>query len=486
MTKLAAATLLFLAVVFGGPAVSNACVGDCGNDGSVTVDEILVGVNIALGTASFDQCTAFDGNTDQQVTVDEILTGVNNALSGCVTLAGAYSGQVAFDSTHTGIMNITAATGGQVSGSLVITAGGSGSASRFQPNLSFSFPAGNVSVDLSGIYDPNAGGFEVSGSFVDVDGQPVSVDISGTLPGPAGTAAVKVYIGGDVLTMTLSAGSLPVPSPTPQPGGEPRIVYAGGVLDIGIFVINSDGSGKTKVHTPSVGLVANPAWSPDGTKIAFASPDDQNHHVGIAVMNADGSNFHLLQDPADFFLDGDPAWSPDGSRIAFTAGGGDAIDVINADGSGRHRLVTETVGERYGHMSWSPDGSRIAFQSTRPRQAGSQDRVEIWVMNADGSNLVRLTNNDLPDRHPDWSPDGQRIIFERANSFAGGIMSIKPDGSGETRLIFDAFGTSAPSWSADGQSLAYASLLSIAITDASGGHAKSVPDTMFITDFDFR
>jgi hypothetical protein len=491
MTRLMIAAFLFFTVVFGAPADSSACVGDCGGDGSVTVDEILLGVNIALGTVSLNQCTAFDGNTDQQVTVDEILAAVNGALNGCVNLAGAYSGQVAFDSGHAGIINITATAAGQVNGSLVITTSASGSSSRFQPTLSFDFPADTTSIPLSGTYDLSAGGFEVSGIFMDAGGQPVSVDISGTLPGPIGSVSVDVYIGSDMFTTTLSAGSLPVPSPTPhptpQPGGEPRVVYAGGVLDIGISVINSDGSGKTKVHTPAVGSVSNPAWSPDGTKIAFVSPDENNDHVGIAVMNGDGSDFHLLQNPADFFLDENPAWSPDGGQIVFTAGGGDTIDIINTDGSGRHRLVANTTtGESYGHLSWSPDGGRIAFESTRPRQSGSPDRLEIWVMNADGSNLVRLTNNDLPDRHPDWSPDGQKIVFERANSFSGGIMSIKPDGSGETRLVFDSFGTSAPSWSHDGQSLAYSSLLGLKITNASGGNAVTVPNSQFGADFDFR
>jgi Tol biopolymer transport system component len=240
-------------------------------------------------------------------------------------------------------------------------------------------------------------------------------------------------------------------------------------------VINPDGSGKKRIIQPTVGVVAAPAWSPDGSKIAYAAPDADNHYVVIATANADGSNIHLLADNA--FLDGNPAWSPDGSKIIFTAGGGDHIDVMNADGANRHRLVSKQAGEAYGHMSWSPDGSRVVFESTRPRQAGSTDRLEIWVMNADGSNLVQLTTNELPDRHPDWSPDGQKIIFARDNSFQGGIMSINPNGSGETRLIFDAFGASAPSWGNDGQSIAYSGLLGLSITNASGSNILAVPGT---------
>lgn len=62
---------------------ASSCVGDCGGDGAVTVDEVITGVNIALGSSPLSSCGAFDSNADAAVTVDEILTGVNNALNGC-------------------------------------------------------------------------------------------------------------------------------------------------------------------------------------------------------------------------------------------------------------------------------------------------------------------------------------------------------------------------------------------------------------------
>ena len=292
----------------------------------------------------------------------------------------------------------------------------------------------------------------MSGSFVDGSGATIDVVISGNLPGPTGSTAVNVYVGSDVFPATLTAGMLSTPTPTPTvgptppPGNEPRLVFSGGAIDPHIYVMNVDGSGKTPITSPSVGTDVQPAWSPDGTKIAFTTPYKTGN--SIAVMNADGSQVHVLT-TEDSPLDFNAAWSPDGTKIAFTAGSTDAIEVINADGSGRHQLVHETAGEAYGHLSWSPDGSRIAVESTRPRQSGSEDRSEIWVMNADGSNFVRLTTNEVPDLHPDWSPSGAKIIFARKGA-AAGIYSINPDGTGETRIIFDPFGLGFPNWSHDG------------------------------------
>jgi Tol biopolymer transport system component len=487
-----------VAVLLAGLCVSapaGTCVGDCSGDGTVTVDEVILGVNIALGTTPLSQCPLFDGSADSQVTVDELVTAVNDALNGCPTgnYAGSYAAMVTFDPSHSGVVNLTADTTSQISGSLVVLAteaASLGSAAGF----SFSFPAAGVSVAASGTYDPN-GGFEVSGSFVDAGGQSVDVTLSGDLPGATGSTPLNVYIGSDLFTTTLSAGMLPTPTvgpgptPTPVPSTGQRIVFAAmnpTTFDpADIFVINTDGTGKTLIHS-SATYDTNPAWSPDGTQIACSTASGSG--VGIAVMNADGSNVRVLTGPDGSPLDYNPAWSPDGSKIAFTAGSGDAIDVMNADGSDRRRLVTQTVGEAYNHLSWSPDGSRIAVETTRPQQSGSADRLEIWVMNADGSNFVRLTNNSVPDRHPDWTPNAQKILFARDNSFNGGIFTINPDGSGEMRIIFDSFftGPLTANWSLDGQQIAYPTLFGIKITNASGGNAVTVPNTQFVTDFDLK
>lgn len=465
------------------------CAGDCGGDGQVTVEEIVLGVNIALGTTPPDRCTALDGNADQQVTVEEIIRAVNGALNGCPPegFVGNYSATVSFDATHGGLLNLAVAEDGSVGGTMLITA----AAPRA---VSINFPVGNVSVVLTGqVYDEATGGFEVEGSFVDAGGQTVQVVVSGNLPGPTGSAPVNVYLGDDpnnVYPATLTAGMLitptPAPTPTPPPAaGSQRVVYNGGVVDPELYIVNVDGSAK-RALTAGAGVEYKPAWSPNGSKVAFSGAVQTGY--GITVVNVDGSGRAALTEE-DSPLNSDPAWSPDGSRISFTSGGGDHIEIINADGSGRTRVVSQLQGERYGHMSWSPDGTRIAFESSRDNGSvsGNLDALEIWVMNADGTDLRRLTTNAYPDQYPAWSPNGAKILFSSKPTGQGeNLYLMNPDGSGVTRLTNEFFGAASPAWGRDGAKLAYTTLLGIKVANPDGSAAVTVPNTSFIQEFDFR
>ena len=190
---------------------------------------------------------------------------------------------------------------------------------------------------------------------------------------------------------------------------------------------------------------ASPAWSPDGSRIAFNSDRDGNTEV--YAMNADGSGVARLT--YNDAVDGGPAWSPDGRRIAFesTRDGNWEIYVMNADGSGVTRL---THNDAYDWSpAWSPDGRRIAFHSKR------DGNREIYVMNADGSGVTRLTYNGAFDSGPNWSPDGRRIAFgsDRDGDFEVYVMNA--DGSGVTRLADNDGGT--PAWSPDGRRIAFSS-----------------------------
>ncbi|MEJ7758383.1 MAG: hypothetical protein WKF55_02200 [Gemmatimonadaceae bacterium] len=217
-----------------------------------------------------------------------------------------------------------------------------------------------------------------------------------------------------------------------------------------IMVINSNGTGERQLtFEPSADV--DPAWSPDGNRIAFASDRDGNREV--YVMNADGSAQVRLTSTASG--DYHPAWSPDGRRIAFVSerNGNAEIYVMNADGTNPLRLTSDSATDD--DPAWSPDGRRIAFRSGR---TGGGD---IYVMNADGSEQSRLTTNIYPDAQPSWSPAGTRIAYSGGvSSSLRDIYVINTDGTGSTRFMLEYLLPEDPTWSPDGRKIVIAGLYS--------------------------
>jgi hypothetical protein len=178
-------------------------------------------------------------------------------------------------------------------------------------------------------------------------------------------------------------------SPSISPDGT-KIAVATGNGEI--YVMNADGTNPVNL-TNHPAHDGEPSYSPDGTKIAFSSWRSGSGQVW--VMNADGTNPTLLQSTPTWA--GTPRWSPDGSKISYSARG--AIYVIDADGTNQTQLlnvgccISPVVG------GWSPDGTKMVMMTDR-----FDGNYEIYVMNADGTNLIRVTNNTADDRSPSWSP----------------------------------------------------------------------------------
>jgi Tol biopolymer transport system component len=209
--------------------------------------------------------------------------------------------------------------------------------------------------------------------------------------------------------------------------------------DWDIYLINVDGSGVTNLTNDPAFDGWRPAWSPDGTKVAFFS--DRTGDEEIWVINADGTGaVNLTNSPGS---DADPAWSPDGTKIAFLSfrDGNGEIYVMNADGTGQTRLTDEPAREDW--PAWSPDGTRIAFDSFRD---GSR---QIYIMNADGTNVVRLTSTPegTSASAAAWSPDGAKIALSSDLDSGLDIWLINIDGTGLVNLTDGVCCDFFPSWS---------------------------------------
>ena len=192
--------------------------------------------------------------------------------------------------------------------------------------------------------------------------------------------------------------------------------------------------GPLKVITGPTLLTADAAfgeWSPDGSRIAFAASDGEGE-IGLHLMNADGSNQISLVSASELAANAlwGAAWSPDGAKIAFIALEDRETDiyVVNVDGSNLQRLIeSDAIAPE---LVWSTDGLRIAF--TRTTFASEEDYEgdsDIYVMNADGSDSLQLTDNPGQDRWPVFLPNGQEIAFQSTRDGADSIYLINVDGS---------------------------------------------------------
>jgi Tol biopolymer transport system component len=299
----------------------------------------------------------------------------------------------------------------------------------------------------------------------------------------------------NLLLLMLSAAGFIVVSCMPAhaafPGKNGRIAFVQGGE---ILTMNPDGSDVKQLTNLGPDSSADwPAWSADGKQIVFNEFPPPDGTAQIWAMNADGSNQHLVLAETEF-SENRPSFSPDGSRVVFgrcnlTILDGDtcAIHTVRLDGTQLTLITKFQIDTSERSPMFSPDGTKIAF--IRSEDVGGGFHGVTYVVNADGSNVHRVTEPEPCFIRPDWSPDGAKLIAfaHFCNPRPEEIAVISSDGSGSIRYLthngldyFGGFHDRNPAFSPDGELIVFErnapdfSSSAIYVMRADGSEARAV------------
>lgn len=239
-----------------------------------------------------------------------------------------------------------------------------------------------------------------------------------------------------------------------------------------IWIVDPDGTNPIQL-THTAHEEQYPAWSSDGSKIAYATNEGE---IWIAETGKELQKIPNLPRNCTH-----PAWSPDGTEIVFTSytfkEGKEDSDLWIADLKQRKvRKLMEQEGIQR-NPAWSPDGSTIVYTSAYRGNRG-RPIEDLWVVDANGINPRCLVANNSSNIQPDWSPDGRRIAFATDQTGNMEIWMVGKDGKNARQLTYDKAYDADPNWSPDGSKICFVSTrggkMDIWVMDSDGGNLKQL------------
>lgn len=270
---------------------------------------------------------------------------------------------------------------------------------------------------------------------------------------------MRRVVSGSVVTAAIAA--LVAPGATPPahaafPGSPGRLVFqretpAGDHTQADVYTILPGGSGLERLTATPNRNEFGPAWNAAGARIAFWRTRAPFGPGSIWVMDSHGRQQRQLTRGMDAR---DPAWNPAGTRIVFTRAQRSNFDLwtMRASDGGDLRRLTSGPALDF-EPAWSPDGQQIAF--TRGFTQG--DAGDIYVLDVSSGRLSHVTRSPTYDHQVSWGPFGKRLVFERDFAASSSIFVVNAGGRGLMRLTSGPFFDVGPAFSPDGRAVAFGS-----------------------------